>query len=100
MERQKLKSTLINDNWAFDRYNSKYNRLWGQIIDCGVLTVQIIAGYIFALMAIPSISMTTWVYSFSFVTIITMLLSLVIGRLEIERLNTRNYLNRFLKPSN
>lgn len=93
MKRSKME---LSTDFIFERYNSKYNRLWGQINDCFLLMVQIIIGYIFALMALDSVSIVRWIYSFYFVTIILLFLSIIIGRLELERLKTKAYLNEFI----
>src|SRR3989338_4852529 len=59
--------SIINDDWVFERFNSKYNRLWSQITACSSLLIQIIAGYVFAMMAIQVLQPPTLVYSLLFV---------------------------------
>ena|SRR3989339_793751 len=95
---EKLKQESIHiDDWIFERYNSKYNRLWENMIQCGLLMIQIIAGYIFALIAIQSLKANTLFYSLLFVIGLLIVLSVVIGRIELEKLKTRNYLNSLIK---
>jgi len=95
---EKLKQESIHiDDWIFERYNSKYNRLWEHMIQCGLLMIQIIVGYIFALIAIQSLKANTLFYSLLFVMGLLVLLSIVIGRIELEKLKTRNYLNSLIK---
>lgn len=99
----RLKNTPIitnpnetSKNWIFERYNSKYNRIWGQMNDFGLLMAQVAAGYIFALMAIENLPIDKFVYSFFFVALIILFLSILLGRLELERLRTKYLLNEFI----
>lgn len=85
-----------NSDWLFQRYNTKYNRLWSQITSCGLLIVQLIAGYVFALMAIPSISSSVFVRSFGFLVSLVILLSIISARLDLERFRTKRRLNFLL----
>ncbi len=64
--------------------------------EIGLLTVQVVVGYIFALMAIESLSGTVFALSFFFITLVLFILTILIGRLELERLKTRNFLNNYL----
>lgn len=89
--------SIINDDWVFERFNSKYNRLWSQITACSSLLIQIIAGYVFAMMAIQVLQPPTLVYSLLFVASIIIFLSLIITRLESERIKTRRLLANMLK---
>ncbi|HLC65184.1 MAG TPA: hypothetical protein VJI46_03615, partial [Candidatus Nanoarchaeia archaeon] len=75
----------------------KYNRLWSQITACSSLLIQIIAGYVFAMMAIQVLQPPTLVYSLLFVASIIIFLSLIITRLESERIKTRRLLANMLK---
>ena len=95
---EKLKQELTHiDDWIFERYNSKYNRLWEHMVQCGLLMIQIIVGYIFALITIQSLKANTLFYSLLFVTSLLVVLSVAIGRIELEKLKTRNYLNSLIK---
>lgn len=97
MVKPKTVSPPIDGDWIFERYNSKYNRLWGQITDFIILIFQTTLGYIFAIMAIENLSLKVFAYSFILVVCILLLLCGVIGKLELERLETRNYLSNHLK---
>lgn len=88
MVRQKI-STPIKDSWIFERQNSKYNRLWQQMTDCCVLIAEIVVGYVFALMAIQSLSQSALVYSFLFIVFSLTILCAILGKLDYERLKTR-----------
>jgi len=84
----------------FERLNSKYNRLWGQLTNMSILFVQIIAGYVFGILAYDTSnvgSLTMFNYATLFVFAIVMGLSLAVGRLELERVKTRRDLKYFLE---
>ena len=88
---------VSRDDLLFERHNSKYNRLWSQITDFMILASQTVLAYVFAIMAIADLSTEIFVYSFIFVVFVLMIFCVVIGKLELERLETKAYLNMLLR---
>lgn len=97
VEKALFMAKLVSHDLLFERYNSKYNRLWTQITDFVILACQTVLGYIFAIMAIEKLSQEIFVYSFIFVVISLVIFCAIIGKLELERLETKTYLNGLLK---
>lgn len=96
------KSKSQQNRFDFDRFNSKYNRLWGQITDLGILSIQILTGYLFALLALNTNSPSRFLlinYTTLLVFIVVLVITLAMGRLEWERIITKRKLSKFCDMS-
>lgn len=95
LQERNFKRTQVNQNWLFERFNSKYNRLWEQFTDVGLLIIQIVAGFIFALLAFDS---SPFIFQMALVLVVIILsfLCSLLSFVHMERLKTKNYLNKLL----
>ncbi len=80
----------------FESQNVRYNRLDDQISQCSFLMIQITVGYIFALMAIDSLSLFDIAYSVVIVGITILLIINHLNRLDAKRVQTRRVLDRLM----
>ena len=83
----------------FERLNSKYNRLWEQLTNIGILIIQIITAFLVGLLTYQSNAPKN-IISFNYVTLyifaIIIGLSLAMGKLELERTQAKRDLLYFL----
>ena len=84
----------------FERLNEKYNRLWEQETQIGVLIIGIIAGFSFSILAfdtrLPGAD-TRLSWGVRIAISILMLLTIAIGRLDFERTETKKWLGIFVE---
>ena len=87
-----------NKDYIFERYNSKYNRIWEQMTAISVLFFEILAVYFFALIALDNSprQFLLVTYSTAFFVILTIFLALAVARLEFERTETKRELKPFV----
>ena len=83
----------------FERLNSKYNRLWEQLTNISVLLIEVIVAYFLAVMAYET-NTPTKLITFNYITLLIFIIiigvSLSLGRLELERTETKRDLVFFL----
>lgn len=77
---------------TFERLNSKYNRLWEQLTNIGILIIQVITGFLIGLLTYQGdtpqrIIFLNYITLFIFTIIVG--LSLAMAKLELERTQTK-----------